>query len=242
MWTTKHFVTLGVASAASLGAGFALGSYLARRKAGVEFDKRLEKESEEIRRFFLNIHKDVDPETLAAEIDFNEVGYQKYNTQSTEIPQDVLDKIREAEEELEEESEPIDVFATPDPAAGWNQDAEEESRRNGVPFVISHDEFYNNEWDFEEGNLVWYEGDGTLTDSRDEPILEEVKYLGDDFEKKFGHGSNDPNIVYICNEQMEMIFEVCRSNRSFAEDVLGFVPDNSKELKHSARQRRRRDE
>jgi len=40
--------------------------------------------------------------------------------------------------------------------------------------------------------------------------------------EKFGHGSGDPNVVYIRNEQYTAEIELCRSPNSYAEEVHGF--------------------
>jgi hypothetical protein len=39
---------------------------------------------------------------------------------------------------------------------------------------------------------------------------------------RFGHGSNDPSIVYIRNDTLEIIYEVVKSPHYYAEEVHGF--------------------
>lgn len=243
MWTGRHTVILGAASVVSLVVGSASGYLYARRVLGAQFEERLEKELKETRLLFQNIHKDVDAETLAREIlDVEEEDLQKYDTRTSDIPQEVLDAVRRAEEELGEEAEPLHS-AFENPAPSWVQEDEELERRNGVPYVISEEEYLENQWEHEEGNLTFYEGDDVLADSRDEviPSLEDTLGLSSaELSKKWGHGCQDPNIVFICNEKMGMNFEVARSTKSYAEDVLGFIPDEGKTLKHSARRDFRR--
>ena len=239
MWSHKHTAILGLVSAASLAGGYALGSTLVRRKLEAQFNERLDRELAETKKFYENIFKSEDPDELARLLVPEEMqeaieDMQQYDTQTTEIPQEVLDKLRAAEEELEEEAGPLLPDPDDNPEGVWDQQKEEDERRNGVPYVISHDEFFENQWEFEEGDLIWYDGDGVLADSRDEAIPNPELFVGDCL-TKFGYGSNDPNIVYVCNEQMESVFEICRSNKSFAEDVLGLVPTDEKQIKHSAR-------
>lgn len=231
MWTTKHTVILGSASVASLGVGCVSGWFAARRVLEKAYAIRLTEEIQQTKAFYDNLHKD-DPEVLAEKFLDEESAPQKhlYDTTSDEVPTEVLERVAssmaKAQEELVVEAAPIGQEAVhnafDNPAPAWVQSDEEMERRNGVPYIISHEEFYENQWEFEEGHLVYYEGDDTLADSRDEPIPEQYNTVGELTLEKFGHGSPDPNIVYVCNEKMEMIFEIARSTKSFAEDVLGF--------------------
>lgn len=228
MWTGKHTAILGLASAISLGVGGASGWFLAKRQMQANYDEILKGEIDQVKAYYANLNKS-DPEDLAASL-VEEGAPQKhpYDTTSDEVPKEVLERIAEtiqaAQIKVDEEAKPLaeqehNAFESPAPA--WVQEDEELERRNGVPYIISHDEFYENQWEFEEGNLTYYEADDVVADSRDEPINNQYEILGELTLEKFGHGSPDPNIVYVCNEKMEMIFEVCRSTKSFAEDVMG---------------------
>lgn len=250
MWTTKHSVILGSVSVASLSVGCASGWLLAQRVLAKKFELKLVEEIKQTKIFYDNLNKP-DPDDLAQELLDEEAPLLKhpYDTTSSDVPQEVLERIAgsmaRAQQEIEEEAAPwtglIEVpkempghNAFENPAPAWVQEDEELERRNGVPYIISYKEFMENEWEYEEGQLTYYEGDDTLADSRDEPIPQQYEAVGELTLEKFGHGSNDPNIVYVCNEKMEMVFEICRSTKSFAEDVLGFIPED-KELKHSDR-------
>jgi len=235
MWTRQHTAILGGVSAICLGVGLASGFAYAKRTLSAEFEKKLEEEVKQTKAFYQSLNKP-DPEWLASQL-LDEEDLQskhQYDTTSDEVPQEVLERIAgrmaEAEKEIEAEAAPLPVAehnAFESPAPSWVQSDEELERRNGVPYIISHDEFYTNEWEFEEGQLTYYEGDDTLTDSRDEAIPEQHKYVGELTLERFGHGANDPNTVYVCNEEMEMIFEIVRSNKSYSEDVLGFQHEDT---------------
>lgn len=113
------------------------------------------------------------------------------------------------------------------------------SENPGKPYIISHDEFYENEADFEQVTLTYFDEDDVLSDEKDGVVPEEDKVVGEDNITQFGYGSKDPNIVYIRNDNMECLFEVHRAHGSYAKDVLGFDPEED-ELKHSERRRGRR--
>lgn len=243
MWTGKHTAILGVVSVLSLGVGGVSGYILAKDRLQKQFDNRLDLEIEATRNLYANLNKP-DPESLLEPEELPQK--HQYDTTSDEVPSEILEQVASsmarAQEKVDEEAKPMgphNVFDNPLP--DWNQEDEVDSRKNGVPYIISHEEFYENQWEFEEGHLVYYEADDTLADSRDEPVLNQYEVVGELALEKFGHGSQDPNIVYVCNEKMEMIFEIARSSKSFAEDVLGFV-DNSGSLKHSDRPRKFRPE
>lgn len=236
MWTNKNLAILGGACAASLAVGSASGYLTARRLLDKAYAITLTEEIRQTKAFYENMAKP-DPDALAEMLLESDELPQKhpYDTTSDEVPPEVLERIvgkmAEAEAEVAAEAEPMSDTphnAFENPAPEWVQADEELERKNGVPYIISHAEFYENQWEFTEGQLTYYEGDDTLADSRDEPIIEQYAAVGEISLDKFGFGSKDPNIVYVCNEKMEMVFEISRSSKSFSEDVLGFQhADNS---------------
>ena len=38
---------------------------------------------------------------------------------------------------------------------------------------------------------------------------------------KWGHGSDDPDVVYVRNDRLEMEMEICRLHKSYEEEVMG---------------------
>lgn len=103
----------------------------------------------------------------------------------------------------------------------WDAEVEEASRRPEVPYVISHDEFMENSFEHEQESLTYYEGDDVLAEMDDSVIYEVESIVGTDNLSRFGHGSRDPNIVYIRNERTERDYEVARHKGKYAEEVHG---------------------
>lgn len=101
-----------------------------------------------------------------------------------------------------------------------------------VPYVISIEEYMQNENDWHQTNLTYYAGDDVLVDENDTPIPNKEKIVG---ELKFGHGSNDANIVYIRNPKMSIEWEVVYDRGSYQEEVLGLEIEKAypSELRHS---------
>lgn len=101
------------------------------------------------------------------------------------------------------------------------------------PVLITVDEFYAAELDYEQQELTYYVGgndDETLTDSREQPIADIDQVVGIDNLERFGE--SDPkskDTLYVRNAWLEVDFEVTRSHQSYLEAVLG-VPESMTEL------------
>lgn len=123
------------------------------------------------------------------------------------------------------------------PAEEWDIAQEILQReQNGptVPYIISQEEFMEGVDHYEQITLTYYEEDEVLADIKDEPVPEQEKLIGDG-NLEFGRGSNDPNIVYVRNENNMVDLEIIRSSGSFAEEVHGITP-----IKHSDDRRKSR--
>lgn len=101
------------------------------------------------------------------------------------------------------------------------------------PYVITHDEFMQNENGWENQSLTYYNGDDVLVDDQQMPIPDIEGVVDSANLSKFGHGSRDPNVVYVRNERLETDFEITARAGSFGEEVAGV-----NELRHSAPLRR----
>ena len=121
--------------------------------------------------------------------------------------------------------------------------AEEHKRRDpNLPYVIHYDEIH--EMDYQQVELTYYDGDGVLCNDRDEIFDPEDldRVIGEKNLDRFGHGSNDPLVVYIRNDNLELIYEISKTDQSYAEAVHGFTKE-SWEPKNRLRERQReRDE
>lgn len=123
-----------------------------------------------------------------------------------------------SDEELEGgETSMINVFAEED--TDWDYEIECQNRTPHLPYVIHRDEFFGDEmgWD-SQSTLTWYEGDEVLVDERDNVLSNPPSFIGNPV---FGHGSGDPNVVYVRNEKFQAEYEVLRDPGSFEMDILG---------------------
>lgn len=106
---------------------------------------------------------------------------------------------------------------------GFDYGEEIPNRSADAPYIISSDEFMEGECDYIQNTLTYYEADDVLADEHDEAIENVDKLVGNLNLTKFGHGSKDPNLVYIRNEAIEVDFEIVKNKRSFASEVHGFI-------------------
>lgn len=248
-------VTLALVGLVGLAAGGVGGYFFAARKLGKQFEERLEEEIEQTKEFYAGIYKtDTDGAVLTPQdVLSSRMGQEAvdavrfYQGRTAEAPAPSEEDLDELEMSPEEEalldraveaakapSESRNVFVDP------NFDFEEELkyRTPDKPYIITHDEFFENELDYEQSSLTYYEEDDTLINERDEPQREIDKLIGEDHLVRFGHGSKDKNIVYVRNDRLQLDFEITKSSGSYVKEVLGMLDEGGTSLKHSAEARR----
>jgi hypothetical protein len=138
--------------------------------------------------------------------------------------------------EIADEAIAVTVFRSG--ADDWDYEAELATRVPERPYVIHQDEFVSNESGFHQDTLTYYERDDIMADSDDTPLYDYKKLMGD---LLFGHGTNDPNVVYIRNEKLELEWEILLHTGSFSEEVLGVEIEREEDtkLQHSVLKMRR---
>lgn len=110
-----------------------------------------------------------------------------------------------SDEEMEERNDYEENLARIDEMAA--------AKENGVtPYFIEGSEFHNSKQWYDKISLNYYEGDDTLTDDRDDeiPRNEWVDICGEEFRDWFGRDEDDPDIVYVRNDQRGIDYEICK--------------------------------
>lgn len=122
--------------------------------------------------------------------------------------------------------------------ADWDYDEEVSKRNKSAPYIIHEDEYISSESEYRQETLTYYQGDDIMADPTDTPIYNHHGIIG---ELLFGHGSNDPGVVYVRNDQLEIEWEILLHTGSFEQEVLGLQLErlNEKELRHSVQKFRR---
>lgn len=137
----------------------------------------------------------------------------------------------------EESPEPavVNIFAIEDP--DWDYELELNNRDNETPYILHKDEFFNEEMGFRQTVVTYYAGDDIMADEQETPIYNYTQLMGP---LKWGHGSGDPNVVYIRNEKTRQEWEVVLHTGRFEVEVLGneYVKELAEdELRHSTNRR-----
>jgi hypothetical protein len=111
--------------------------------------------------------------------------------------------------------------------AGWNYEQEVLDRTPDFPYVIHQNEYNHSEPHYSKVVYTYYAIDDVVADDEDErPIPHGDIVVGLD-NLKFGHGSDDEDVVYVRNDRLETDMQICRVNRSFEEEVLGMTRDDN---------------
>jgi hypothetical protein len=225
-----------------LGVGGYVGYRVATKRAQAKFEALLEEEVLAAKAFYKRVNK-VDefetPESAVAALVPNEVveAMDSYQGKDGKVAYNRVTRVSDEEaDELEDAVVQHNVFdaAVTDPTA-WDYQHEVALRESqpDKPYVISFEEFHENEVNHDQETMTYYRGDDTLSDSKDKAIDDTEYTVGDDNLLRFGAGSHDANVVYVRNEKISQDFEIILSEGQYQVDVLGMEPPD--ELRHSAR-------
>jgi hypothetical protein len=89
------------------------------------------------------------------------------------------------------------------------------------PYVITLAEFSEENETYSKITLTYFSSDNTLCDERDAPIRD-TSIVGVGFEDLFGQDSDDPDVLYVRNDKLQVDFEIARRNESYTQTVLGY--------------------
>jgi hypothetical protein len=163
----------------------------------------------------------------------NELGYQEAVDGPVIAVKEEAVVVAVEEDETPPPFETHNVFEEA-PKDVWDYATEVKSRDPLIQYVIHVDEFNANEKGYTQSTLTYYMDDDVLADEHDSAIDDQDDTVGVKNLDMFGHGSGDPNVVYVRNDIREIDYEIVRSNGSYAEEVHGLPT-----IEHSLRPRRR---
>lgn len=175
----------------------------------------------------------IDDETIVVVEDPQTTTYIPMELEPVEVEE--LEPVIISEEVIRLPTKKKNVFDKGDDI--WDYEVEKEQRNEAEPYVIHHKEYIDEEMGYRQETLTYYVVDDMLADPQEVAIYGWSTMLGD-FIDKFGHGSDDPNVVYIRNETMETEWEILRHHGSYAVEVQGFQAQEAidrESLQHSVR-------
>ena len=130
----------------------------------------------------------------------------------------------------------FNVFNNPTPFGDEVVDALLENRDTNFPYIITKEEFYENEGDYEQKRFTYWEGDEILVDDQEEfnPIDDVERVAGEDNLLHFGVGSGDEHVLYIRNETLDppLDLHITRSTGKYQLEVMG-LDEGEPHLRHS---------
>lgn len=248
-------VTVGVISA---GVGAAVSHYVTKRVLTTKFEKLLEEENDKAREHYAKLNKidletgePLTPEELVGERTPSSTTAEEiveargYRTTADAGPRDeisdqqqhaeTMESLRRGQDDSEAPSEPVpvetrNVFRDARSANSEFDYGEEIPHRTpDKPYIITQDEFDENEHEFENLALSYFDEDDILVNERDQIVNDSDQLVGDQNLMSFGKGSKDKNTVHIRNERLGLDMEVVRTNGSWAK-ALGV---DTTHLQHS---------
>lgn len=215
--------------------GIAIGYFLSKKKMEAKYEQILEEEAEELREHYRQKLRALELRTEKATLEevVKDEGYRSYSDVKPSTENSAPDSEQPVVEVKVE-----NVFHTTEPETPeWDQAEEEKNRDSAHPYVIHKDEYKANEKSYDQTTFAYYADDDVLANDDDKvvDIQSQEGLVPRNFVELFGHGSGDPNVVYIRCDEVAVEIEIVRNNGNYAEVVHGF-------LKHSddgGRRRRR---
>jgi len=247
----------------STAVGATAGFVYAKRKLAAEFEAIAEQEIAEAKAFYSTLNKKGDFETpeqavkklvgedaVSTPAEEAAEALAQYQGQTVEVvtaDEGLMEVAEEVQPQVQEENSehPIEPTKSQILFEGvalnvdqWDLEAERMNRELGRPYVITENEWSENTDNNDRQVLTYFAGDDTLVDE-DEAMIDDIEgTVGQDNMQRFGHGCDDPNVVFIRNERIGTDFEVMRHTGNYAEEVLGLV-ESDDHIEHSVMPRRR---
>lgn len=243
---SKNHLWIAASSVISAAAGASAGYVLAKKFLEKEYQEQLDREIDATKAFYQEQYST--PLMTREDISEYDEKIREATDEVDPVPTDLVGdalkavhSYRPTEEDREEEARksPVNVtniFMTNQAPGEEVLDALRATRDPSAPYIITKQEYYDNEPDHEQLAFTYWAGDSQLVDDRDElnPIDDVERVAGEDNLLRFGYGSADENTLYIRNESVEPPFDmvVTLSSGKYSVEVMG-LDDDEPHLAHS---------
>lgn len=163
--------------------------------------------------YFL-IRKDFNNQ-LEEEIEKTREYYRKIDQRKSKNQENHAEKDKECKEEVKKENDHyekmVNLYREPTP-----EPLDIKEMRESEPYVIDEDTYFENELNYEQVSLTYYEEDKVLCYEYEE-IVDDINYLiGNEALESF-----EGDIVYVCNDKIGSLYEITRFHQSYKKEVLG---------------------
>jgi hypothetical protein len=220
----RYFIG-GVVVGAAL--GFYFGYRFNREKIRAEAFKESEEELEKIREVYQQRVTANQPKPSVEDL-VEERGYSVQVTEEEVVERPLKPPVPISGQPFAPSKDPKRTAdGEKDKHEGWSYPYEMAKRDITRPFIIHQDEFFTKETGYQQVTYSYYAGDGVLADEADTVISNPDNLIGIENLNHWGHGADDFNVLYIRNSQLELEFEICRTPKSYEEEVLGLEHDET---------------
>lgn len=134
------------------------------------------------------------------------------------LSQDVHDC--DFDEHMAEREAPEEDISEYDEALVFNKQMCEEALEEGYsdfPRMISASEMLNQKQWYSKVTLTYYAGDDVVADDQDEPLEDPMDIIGEHFKEFFGMNEDEPDIIYVRNDDQESDYEVAKVETSYGD-------------------------
>jgi ABC-type multidrug transport system fused ATPase/permease subunit len=210
----KDVNVVGGVSVLAFAAGAAVGYYIANKRVHAKYTEVIRQELEEAKAFYTKRNK-------TGEFATPQSAAEALNVYQGDEEAPIVEALNEAVEAIEENTEALEkvrvIFE------GFDYEEEVKKRTDDEPYIITKEEFEQNEMEYEQVTLTYYSGDDVLADERDEPVQMINNTVGSASLGRFGHGSGDPNVVYTRHEGIALDCEIVLNKGEYRRIVHGFI-------------------
>lgn len=211
---------VGVAVGAA--AGFYFGHRWNREKIRAEAFEESQKEVEKIREAYRPGTTVVEEPKPSIEDVIEERGYLSEGTVEA-IKKPSTSRRRPTRPPVVTQEPP--PLVTEDAIAGlWSYEDELAARTEEEPYVIHQNEFMNSESQYPQVTYTYYANDDVLVGEDERPIPHGDLVVGQN-NLKWGHGTDDIDVVFVRNDKLALEMQICRVYQSYEETVLGLQND-----------------
>lgn len=217
-----------VVPAIAMSAGVAVGYLVAIRKLQGKYAQALEEEIEKTKNFYATLNKvsndgtPVTPQDLVEDepVVFDDARAQKLVGRI--LAADADEALAEYQGEGAEvaESATDNVFVNnADVDDLFDYEEEKALRTKTAPYIITHDEYFEAELDYDQSRLTYFQEESVLVTEEDQTIDDVEAMVGEKHLTMFGRWSKDPMIVFVRNPRLKMDFEIVTDDGSFLEAI-----------------------
>jgi len=221
-------VLLGVAAVSAVAGGI-FGYQYAKNELQEQYDIRIEDETEKLRESYSRRYKRDDFETVekAAE----SLGAIQGPRSGAHIPAGApFEKPPVENEDLERIVQALKYDTKPEEDWAAKAAAQDPNPDHEGPHIIPIEQFVSNDLEHYQPTWIFYSQDDILVDESGDVIENRDDFIGRGSLECFGQGSNNIDLVYIRNTDLERDYEIKRVHRKSTDpdpedsDEEGIIP------------------